>query len=101
MPPLFFGLGERGKPAEAVADDAADEAIALPRREAARSIRTRPTNSSCRSRSAPMPASTARREVTRHLTTNIETVRKFVDRDISASTQKTADPGPSALPRVV
>ena len=27
VPPLFFGLGERGKPAEAVADDAADEAI--------------------------------------------------------------------------
>ena len=27
VPPLFFGLGERGKPAESVADDAADEAI--------------------------------------------------------------------------
>ena len=29
VPPLFFGLGERGKPAESVADDAADEAIAF------------------------------------------------------------------------
>jgi RNA 3'-phosphate cyclase len=81
-PPVFFGLGERGKPAEAVADEAADEAISF-----------------CDAKCAVDPHSADQlllplvfspdaseyrtSQVTRHLTTNIETVRKFVDREIS------------------
>lgn len=79
VPPLFFGLGERGKPAESVADDAADEAI-----------RFRDANCPVDPHSAdqlllPLVFSTdaseyRTSEITRHLTTNIATVRKFVDR---------------------
>lgn len=81
VPPLFFGLGERGKPAEAVADDAADEAIAF-----------RDTGCPVDPHSADQlllplvfsPESSEYRtsEVTRHLTTNIATVRMFVDRGV-------------------
>ncbi len=81
VPPFFFGLGERGKPAEAVADDAADEAIAF------RDAKCPVDPHSADQLLLPLvfsPDASAYRtsEVTRHLTTNIETVRKFVDRMI-------------------
>jgi RNA 3'-terminal phosphate cyclase (ATP) len=82
VPTLFFGLGERGKPAETVADDAADEAI-----------RYRDANAPVDPHSADQlllplvfsPDASAYRtsEVTRHLTTNIATVGRFVDRSIT------------------
>jgi RNA 3'-terminal phosphate cyclase (ATP) len=86
VPTLFFGLGERGKPSEAVADDAADEALAF-----------RGTNCPVDPHSADqllLPLVFSRRaseyrtsQVTRHLTTNIETVRKFVDRTIEVDAE--------------
>ena len=82
VPTLFFALGERGKPAESVADDAADEALAF-----------RSANAPVDPHSAdqlllplvfsPDASEYRTSEVTRHLTTNIATVRKFVERDIS------------------
>ncbi len=79
---LFCALGRRGKPAEAVADDAAEEALRF------------------RERGGPVDPYSADQillplvfspdesryrtsEVTRHLITNIDTVRKFVDREIT------------------
>ncbi len=87
VPTLFFGLGERGKPSEAVADDAANEALAF-----------RDTNCPVDPHSADqilLPLVFRRSvseyrtsQVTRHLTTNIETVRKFVDRSIKVDAEE-------------
>jgi RNA 3'-phosphate cyclase len=79
---LFCALGRRGKPAEAVADDVAEEALRF------------------RERGGPVDPCSADQillplvfspeesryrtsEVTRHLTTNIDTVRKFLGREIT------------------
>jgi RNA 3'-terminal phosphate cyclase (ATP) len=81
VPPLFFGLGERGKPAEAVADEAADQAIAF--RDSGCPVDPHSADQLILPLVFAPDASEFRTsEVTRHLTTNIETVRKFVDRDI-------------------
>lgn len=81
VPPLFFGLGERGKPVEAVADEAVEEAIAF------RDARCPIDPHSADQLLLPLVFSSAESEyrtsqVTRHLTTNIMTVRKFVERGI-------------------
>jgi RNA 3'-phosphate cyclase len=81
VPALFFGLGERGKPAESVADEAADEAIAF--RDAQAPVDPHSADQLLLPLAFSPDASRFRTsEVTRHLTTNIETVRKFVDRKI-------------------
>lgn len=82
VPPLFFGLGERGKPAEAVADDAADEAIAF--RAASCPVDPHSADQVLLPLVFSRDASEYRTgNVTRHLTTNVETVKKFLDREIS------------------
>jgi RNA 3'-terminal phosphate cyclase len=79
--PMFVSLGDRGKSAESVADDAADEAIAFL------------TSGACVDPHAAdqilLPLAFAERsseyqvsEVTQHLLTNIETIHKFLDRPI-------------------
>jgi RNA 3'-phosphate cyclase len=81
IPTLFFGLGERGKPAESVADDAADEAIAF--RDAKAPVDPHSADQLLLPLAFADDASEYRvAEITRHLTTNVETVRKFVDRVI-------------------
>lgn len=81
VPPLFFGLGERGKPAESVADDAAEEAIAF--RDAKCPVDPHSADQLLLPLAFSADASEYRTsEITRHTTTNIETVRRFVDRDI-------------------
>ena len=81
MPPLFFGLGERGKPAEAVADDAADEAIAF--RDAKCPVDPHSADQLLLPLTFSPDASAYRTSaISRHTTTNIETVRKFADRSI-------------------
>lgn len=81
VPPLFFGLGERGKPAESVADEAADEAIAF--RDARCPVDPHSADQLLLPLAFSDDASEYKTsEITRHLTTNIETVRKFVDRSI-------------------
>ncbi|MDB5312604.1 MAG: 3-terminal phosphate cyclase [Gemmataceae bacterium] len=82
VPTLFFGLGERGKPAETVADEAADEAIRY------RDMKAPVDPHSADQLLLPLVFSPDASEyrtsdVTRHTTTNIDTIRKFVDRDIS------------------
>lgn len=81
VPPFFFGLGERGKPSEVVADDAADEAVAF--RAARAPVDPHSADQLLLPLALSDDASAYRTsEVTRHLTTNIDTVRRFCDRVI-------------------
>ena len=79
---LFFGLGARGKPAEAVADEAADEALAH--------LQTgMPVDPhSADQLLLPLSLVEGRSEyhvsaVTRHLTTNAAVIQLFLDREIT------------------
>ncbi len=84
VPTFFYGLGERGKPAEAVADDAADEAMAYAGTDA-------PVDPHSGDQLVlPLAFADGVSEyrvsaVSQHLLTNIQIVKKFVDRDISCA----------------
>jgi RNA 3'-terminal phosphate cyclase (ATP) len=82
VPTLFFGLGARGKPAERVADDVVDQvhaylaaALALVDAHSADQL-ILPLAL------AEGPSEYSVAEVTRHLTTNVAVIRRFVERDI-------------------
>ncbi|OWK42346.1 RNA 3'-terminal phosphate cyclase [Fimbriiglobus ruber] len=82
VPPLFFSLGEKGLPAEAVADTAADEAIAY--RESGCPVDPHSADQLVLPLAfAPEPSEYRVSEVTQHLLTNIDVVRQFVDREIT------------------
>jgi RNA 3'-phosphate cyclase len=82
-PTLFFALGERGKPAERVADEACDAVIAY--------LEGGPALVDVHSGDqlvlplalANGPSEFHVTEVTRHLTTNIDVIRRFLDRTIT------------------
>jgi RNA 3'-phosphate cyclase len=97
--PLFFGLGERGKPAESVADDAADEAIRF--RDSGCPVDPHSADQLLLPLAFSPDASEYRAsEITRHLTTNIATVRKFVDRVIEVEGEE-GQRGTVRIPTVV
>jgi RNA 3'-terminal phosphate cyclase (ATP) len=81
-PALFFGLGARGKPAEAVADEAADQAIAY--------LQAAPAAVDAHSADqivlplalAEGPSEYTVAAVTQHLLTNVAVIREFVEREI-------------------
>ncbi|MFO0824850.1 MAG: RNA 3'-terminal phosphate cyclase [Gemmataceae bacterium] len=99
VPPLFFGLGERGKPAESVADDAADEAIRF--RDANCPVDPHSADQLLLPLVFSSDASEYRTsEITRHLTTNIATVRKFVDRVVELDGEE-GRPGTVRIPALV
>ena len=83
VPTLFFALGERGKPAERVADEACDQAIAY--------LDAGPALVDAHSGDqlvlplalAEGPSVYHVAEVTRHLTTNIDVIRHFLDRSLT------------------
>jgi len=83
VPTLFFGLGARGKPAERVADEAVDQVIAY--------LQSGPAGVDAHSADQlVLPLALAQgasevhvAEVTSHLLTNIEVVRRFVEREIT------------------
>src|SRR5262249_49477815 len=83
VPTLFFGLGARGKPAERVADEAVDPLLAY--------LDAAPAAVDPHSADqlvlplalAPGPSIFSVSEVTSHLLTNIEVIRRFVDRSIA------------------
>lgn len=81
MPAFFFGLGARGKPAETVADEAAEQAIAFAGARA-------PVDAhSADQLLLPLCFSNDASEfhvqaITRHLTTNIAVIGMFVERTI-------------------
>jgi RNA 3'-terminal phosphate cyclase (ATP) len=80
-PALFFGLGARGKPAEFVADEAADQAIAYLRAPA-------PVDAHSADQIvlplalADGPSEYGVAELTQHLLTNIGVIRQFLEREI-------------------
>jgi RNA 3'-phosphate cyclase len=82
VPPLFFALGSRGKPAERVADAAVDQALAY--------FRAAPAAVDARSADqlvlplalAEEPSIFTVTEVTSHLLTNTIVIRHFLERDI-------------------
>jgi RNA 3'-phosphate cyclase len=81
IPTFFFGLGERGKPAEKVADDAADQAIAFA--EAGAPVDEHSADQIVLPLAFAKGASEFRvQRITKHLTTNIAVIRTFIDRDI-------------------
>jgi RNA 3'-phosphate cyclase len=82
VPASFYALGERGRPAEAVADDVAEQAIAF---AAARCPIDPHSADQLVLPLAFSPDSSSFRvsEITRHLTTNIQVIQKFVERDIN------------------
>jgi RNA 3'-terminal phosphate cyclase (ATP) len=92
VPTLFFGLGERGKPAERVADEAVEQALVY--------LRTTPTAIDAHSADqlvlplalAEGPSSFRVAEVTSHLLTNVEVIRRFLERTITCTGQE-GEPG--------
>jgi RNA 3'-terminal phosphate cyclase (ATP) len=80
-PTLFFALGERGKKAERVADEAVDQALDFLAADA-------PVDAHSGDQIvlplalAKEPSSYVVSEVTTHLTTNIFVIRQFLDREI-------------------
>lgn len=82
VPPLFFALGEKGKPAEVVADEAVEEALAF--RASGCPVDPHSADQLVLPLALAPGASVYRvSEVTQHLLTNIDTVRRFVNREIS------------------
>lgn len=81
VPTSFFGLGARGKPAEAVADEAADQAIAYAQTDA-------PVDEHSADQIvlplafAKGPTEIRVAHITKHLTTNIAVIRMFLEREI-------------------
>jgi RNA 3'-terminal phosphate cyclase (ATP) len=82
VPTLFFALGARGKRAEAVADEAAEQALEYFRSDA-------PVDSHSADQLvlplafADGPSEYRVTRVTQHLLTNIDVVKRFVNRDIT------------------
>ncbi len=82
VPTLFFALGEKGKPAETVADEAVEAALAY--RESGAAVDPHSADQLLLPLAFAAGVSEYRvSEVTQHLLTNIDTVRRFVDRDIT------------------
>ncbi|MCU0703332.1 MAG: RNA 3'-terminal phosphate cyclase [Fimbriiglobus sp.] len=82
VPPLFFALGERGKPAEVVADEATEQAIDF--KKSGCPVDPHSADQIVLPLAfAAGPSEFRVSEVTQHLLTNIDTIRRFVDRPIS------------------
>jgi RNA 3'-phosphate cyclase len=82
VPALFLGLGERGKPAEKVADEAVAEVNAYLAAAPAAVDRYSGDQILLPLALAEGPSEYAVAEVTRHLLTNIAVIRRFLDRAI-------------------
>jgi len=81
-PTLFFALGERGKPSEKVADEAADQVIAYVERGPALVDPHSADQLVLPLALAEGPSCYRVTEITRHLNTNSAVIRQFVDREI-------------------
>ncbi len=83
IPTTFVGLGERGKPSEAVADEAVDQLLAF---EAVPNAAVNPHSADqilLPLAFAPGHSEFTVSEVTEHLRTNAETIAAFLDRSIT------------------
>ncbi len=82
VPTLFFALGARGKPAERVADEAVDQLLAYLDAGDALVDAHSADQLVLPLALAEGPSEYRVAEVTRHLTTNIAVIRRFLERDI-------------------
>jgi RNA 3'-phosphate cyclase len=82
VPALFFGLGARGKPAERVADEAVDQALAYLDSGSAAVDPHSADQLVLPLALAEGPSEYDVSEVTLHLTTNIAVIRHFLDREV-------------------
>ncbi|MHB1422875.1 MAG: RNA 3'-terminal phosphate cyclase [Gemmataceae bacterium] len=82
VPTLFFAVGARGKPAERVADEAVDRVIAYLKAGDALVDSHSGDQLVLPLSLAEGPSEYRVAEVTRHLTTNIAVIRRFLNRDI-------------------
>ena len=83
IPATFVGLGERGKPSEAVADEAVDQLLAF---EAVAGAAVDPHSADqvlLPLAFAPGRSEFTVSEVTEHLRTNVDTIGAFLDRSIT------------------
>ena len=86
VPTTFAAIGERGRPAEVVADQVASEAIAYA--TAGASVDPHSADQLLLPLAfAPNESSFHVSEVTRHLTTNITVIQKFLDRQITCDAE--------------
>jgi RNA 3'-terminal phosphate cyclase (ATP) len=83
VPTLYFGLGERGKPAERVADEAADQVFAYLDASPAAVDEHSADQLALPLALAPGQSDFKVTAVTRHLLTNVDVIRRFVERDIT------------------
>ncbi len=83
IPATFMGLGERGKPSEAVADDAVAELLAFEAVEHAAVDPHAADQILLPLAFAPGRSEFTVSEVTEHLRTNADTIRAFLDRTIT------------------
>lgn len=91
VPTLFFALGQRGKPAERVADEAVDRVIAYLDSGTA-VVDAHSADQLVLPLALAVGASEYRvAEVTRHLTTNIAVIRRFVERCIECVGEEGAE----------
>jgi len=104
VPTLFFGLGARGKRAERVADEAADQVLSYLAGLRALTQPGSPTPLDPHSADqivmplalAEGPSAFTVSEITSHLLTNITVIRRFVEREISCE----GDQGQQGLVRI-
>jgi RNA 3'-terminal phosphate cyclase (ATP) len=93
VPTLFFGLGARGKRAERVADEAVDQLLAY---HAASPAALDPPSADqivLPLALAEGPSSFTVTEISSHLVTNIEVIRRFVEREISCEKKEGQEGG--------
>jgi RNA 3'-terminal phosphate cyclase (ATP) len=92
VPTMFFGIGARGKPAERVADEAADQALAFLDAAPAAVDPHSADQLLLPCALAKSPSRFTVTEVTSHLLTNKDVIRRFIDRDIEC-TGEIGEPG--------
>jgi RNA 3'-phosphate cyclase len=88
VPTLFFALGERGKPAERVSDEAVDQVIAYLDSGDALVDAHSGDQLVLPLALADGPSEYRVAEVTLHLTTNIAVIRRFLERDIVCDSEE-------------
>jgi RNA 3'-terminal phosphate cyclase (ATP) len=83
VPTLFYGLGARGKRAEAVADEAVDQAEDFLTKSKGRGVDAHSADQLVLPLAlADGPSTLAVAEVTQHLLTNLDVIRLFLEREI-------------------
>lgn len=95
VPTFFYGLGERGKPAERVADEAVEQALAYLRAGGGVDVHSADQLVLPLALAAG-PSSYRAAAITPHLVTNVAVIRRFIERDIVCE----GEPGAPGMVRI-